>query len=377
MGDVVQEPLRVLHAIGSLNQGGSQSFVMNLYRAMDRSLVQFDFVIEHPGELYHAEEIERLGGRVFELESLTSGNMLRYARQWRDFFRAHDEWPIVHGHVRSTASIYLSIAKKYGMHVISHSHSTSECAGIKGGIKRILEYPLRFVADDYFACSESSARWLFGNAVVDRGDAHIVPNAIDASSFRYSDVVRAEMRASLGLGDEFVVGNIGRLSEPKNHPFLLDVFEEILRLRPDAKLLLAGDGELRRSIEDSIEQRGVAASVMMLGARGDVASLYQAMDLFLMPSLYEGFPVALVEAQAAGLPAVVSNSVTDAADIVDGLIDRLSLDAPVDDWAQACVARAGSPRPDTTHDIVAAGYDAAENAANLCSYYLSVGVRRA
>lgn len=377
MRDAVKEPMRVLHAIGSLNQGGSQSFVMNLYRAIDRSLVQFDFVIEHPGELYHAEEIRRLGGRVFELEPFTGGNVHRYVRQWRDFLDAHDEWPIVHGHVRSTAAIYLSIAKKHGMHAISHSHSTSECAGMKGRVKRMLEYPLRYVADDFFACSETSARWLFGDAVVDRGDAHIVPNAIDAASFRYSDSARLETRASLGLGDEFVVGNVGRLSEPKNHLFLLDIFEEVLRLRPDAKLLLVGDGELRRTVEDSIEQRGIAASVMMLGARSDVASLCQAMDVFLMPSLYEGFPVALVEAQAAGLPAVVSDSVTDAADIVDGLVDRLSLEASVDAWAQACVARAGSQRPDTTHDIVAAGYDVAENAANLCSYYLSVGARRA
>lgn len=368
--------MRVLHAIGSLNQGGSQSFVMNLYRAMDRSLVQFDFVIEHPGELYHAEEIKRLGGRVFEFEPLTGGNIFQYVRQWQDFFDAHDEWPIVHGHVRSTGAIYLSIAKKHGMHAISHSHSTAECAGMKGRVKRVLEYPLRFIANDCFACSETSARWLFGDAVVNRGDVRIVPNAIDVASFRYSDSVRAEVRASLGLGDGFVVGNVGRLSAPKNHLFLLDVFEEVLRLRPDAKLLLVGDGELRRPIEESIERRGMEESVVMLGARDDVASLCQAMDVFLLPSLYEGFPVALVESQAAGLPAIVSDSVTDAVDIVDNLVERLSLDAPADAWAQACVARAGSRRPDTMRDIVVAGYDVAENAANLCSYYLSVGAKR-
>lgn len=364
--------LRVLHAIGSLNQGGSQSFVMNLYRAIDRSRIQFDFIVEHPDEQYYANEIKELGGKIYELHPFYGINTVSYRRQWRDLFTQNKDWVAIHSHVRSTASLYLPIAKKNGLATIIHSHSTSESSGFKGLVKRMFEFPLRYVADYHFACSEESARWLYGDRLVDQGMATIIPNAIDSSAFAFSNIVRKEVRRELHLGGEPLFGNVGRLAEPKNHIFILEIFRNILELNPESKLILIGDGELRGSIERAIFENNLTESVMMLGSRSDVWRLYQAMDVLIMPSLYEGFPVTLVESQAASLPAVISDTITGEANIVDDLICRLSLSSDPETWAKACVGCLNQVRKPTTEKIVSSGFDVKNCAERLLNFYLSL-----
>lgn len=369
---LMNPPIRILHAIGSLNQGGSQSFVMNLYRAIDRSRIQFDFVIEHPGELYYAEEIQSLGGDVIELQSFTGSNVISYRRQWQRLLGGSSRWAALHSHVRSTAALYVPIARRNGMKTIVHSHSTCESAGLKGLVKRVMELPLRRIADYHFACSEEAGRWLFGDRLFDKGDVTIVPNAIETKKYVYDEKIRSAVRRELGIGDVPIFGHVGRLSKPKNHLFLLKVFEEILKTRSDAKLVLVGDGELRQLIEDAVSEKSLDDSVLMLGHRDDANRLYQAMDVLLMPSLYEGLPVTLVESQAASLPAVITDTITKEVDIVNGLIRRVSLHSPIEKWAEASLSFLGIARANTSAHIATAGFDVAIAAGRLTDLYMKM-----
>ena len=196
------EPIRILHMIGSLNIGGSQSMVINLHKAVDRSKVQFDYVVDHPDQLYYAETIKQLGGKVFELPTFKGTNFVEIRKAWKTFFREHPEYKILHSHVRSYASLYLPIARKAGLKTIIHSHSTSNGKGIASVVKRIMQYPLRFQADHFFACSKEAGAWLFGKKVVDSEKFHILQNAIDVEKYRFNQEIRDEYREKLGLGNK-------------------------------------------------------------------------------------------------------------------------------------------------------------------------------
>ncbi|WP_165253809.1 glycosyltransferase family 1 protein [Adlercreutzia sp. ZJ304] len=361
---------RILHAIGSLNIGGSQAFVMNLYRNIDRSRVQFDFVIEHPGELCYRDEIESLGGRVFELQSFRGTNLVAYRRQWRELLDEHPEWRVLHSHVRSTASLYLPIAKRRGIETIIHSHSTAEAPGFSGAIKRIFELPLRRQADFYFACSNKAGEFLYGKRLAASDKLIVIANAIDVERFRFSSQVCTDVRNELCIpGNAFVVGHVGRFVEQKNHPFIIDVFCEILMLIPSAKLVLAGDGPLFDSVKQLATERGIEDSVLFLGTRLDVNRLYQVMDVFLFPSLNEGLGISLVEAQASGLPCVYSKNIPRDVRVVAPLCQSLSLNDCPRIWAEACCTTCTEDRFSSADKVIEAGFDLRSTTLMLQDFY--------
>lgn len=322
------QPVRILHVLGGLDAGGAESFAMNLYRAVDRRYVQFDFIKHTTRECLFEPEIARLGGRVFVCPRYTGKNHAAYLRWWKDFFASHPEYKVIHGHVRSTAALYLPVAKRYGLVTIAHSHSTSNGAGAAAAVKDLMQLPIRRVADYLFACSDEAGAWLYGKAALQRPNYRRIPNGIDLTRFAFDGETRARMRAELGIPDgALVLGHIGRFTRPKNHAWLVDLFAQWNKRHPDSYLLLVGDGELWEEVRRQCETLGLADKVLLPGAHTDTENYYQAMDVFVFPSLWEGLPVSVVEAQANGLPCLISEVITPEVRLTD-LVQALATESP-------------------------------------------------
>lgn len=305
------KPIHILHVLGGLDAGGAESFVMNLYRSVDRTQVQFDFIKHVSQKGMFEDEILSLGGKIFTCPRYTGKNHFTYCKWWNDFFLNHPEYKIIHGHVRSTSAIYLSIAKKHGLTTIAHSHSTSNGKGLLGLVKTIMQYPTRYIADYLFSCSDLAGKWMYGEKATKQDNYQMIPNGIDIHRFTYSEAKRKIVRQSLGiLEDEFVIGHIGRFTKPKNHIFLLQTFSAYLKKHPHSWLLLVGDGTLLQPMKKICGQMNIMNHVIFTGARSNTEDYYQAMDVFAFPSLWEGLPVSVVEAQASGLPCLISDNIT-------------------------------------------------------------------
>lgn len=304
-------PIRVLQVLGGLEAGGAEAFVMNLYRTIDRKKVQFDFVkhIQHKGVF--EDEIVQLGGRIYQCPQYNGKNHFAYCKWWEDFFTGHPEYHVIHGHVRSTASIYLKIAEKHGLVTIAHSHNTSNGRGISAIVKNIMQLPIRRYANYLFACSDKAGVWLYGEKPTRQPNYRMIPNGVNLERFVFNEASRRKMRRKLGIDEhEFVIGHVGRFTEQKNHKYLLELFAAYRENDANSQLLMLGDGELFGEMEAQCKERGIFDSVRMIGVHNDVENFYQVMDVFMFPSLWEGLPVTLVEAQANGLPCLVSDVIT-------------------------------------------------------------------
>lgn len=322
----MQKPIRIVHNIASLHLGGSQAFVMNIYRNIDRSKVQFDFIVTPETKEGFYDEITNLGGKIFRCPRYKGTNNIQYNKWWDDFFDEHPEYKVIHGHVRSTASIYLKIAKRHGLVTIAHSHSTSNGNGISAIVKRIMQLPIRKQADYLFACSDKAGKWLFGEKAITQQNYYMIPNGVDLKRFEFDANKRNQMRMTLGIKEDMIIlGHIGRLSTPKNHKFLLNIFNQYHKINSNSKLLLVGDGELFDSIKQHIDQLNMSDAVIMTGSKQNTEDYYQVMDIFVFPSLWEGLPVSVVEAQANGLQCLISDVITHDVDLTD-LIHYLPLD---------------------------------------------------
>ena len=363
--------IRILHVLGGLNRGGAESMVMNLYRNVNREEIQFDFIIHTEAHQDYTDEILAMGGKIYSFPRFRGYNIITMKRYWNAFFTEHPEYKILHSHVRSYASLYIPIAKAHGLTTIIHSHSTSNGKGFASLVKRVLQSSLKKKADYLFACSEESGRWLYGDKAIQGENYRMIPNAVDTEKFAFNPSVRTEMRKVLGIAEGTVVyGHVGRLHPAKNHPFLLDTFHRIHEKQPNSLLLIVGDGELRSEIEEKIGALGIADAVKMLGSRGDVAELMQAMDIFLFPSRWEGLPVTVVEAQAAGLPCYLSDTITRDVD-TSPLVTYLPITGGEDIWVDTVLTRPNL-RQDVKESIKARGFDIKEAAKNLSDFYTGV-----
>lgn len=307
--------IRVLQVLGGLNRGGAETMVMNLYRNIDRNKIQFDFIKHTESKCAYDDEIKELGGRIYSIPKYKVYNHFQYKKAWEKFFEEHSEYRIIHGHVRSTAAIYLKIAKEYGLYTIAHSHSTSSGIGIRAIIKNILQFKIRYIADCFMGCSREANEWLYGKKIANSEKCIILHNAIDVEKYTYNEDIRNKLRKELNIKeDEMVVGNIGRFSYMKNHKFLIDIFEKLCKTE-NCKLLLVGDGELKNDIQNIVKNKHLESKVIFTGVRSDVNEILQAMDIFVMPSIFEGLPVTLIEAQASGVPSLITNIITKEVDI--------------------------------------------------------------
>lgn len=352
------KPIRILHVLGYFDHGGTESLVMNVFREMDRSKIMFDFVVHSQEEGYFEEEVLAMGSKIHRVPKYKGHNHLAYKKSWNDLFDKHPEYSIVHGHVRSTASIYLKIAKQHGLKTIAHSHSVSSGAGLSGMIKNLMQRKIVDNADELLACSLFAGEWLFGTDSVLESNFHVMKNAIDAEKYIYDTSIRTSLRNELNLQDKCVIGHVGRFHESKNHERLIDIFNEVQKLVSNAVLLLVGEGQLLPDMKRKVEDLGISDKVQFLGSRSDVSNVYQAMDVFLFPSLYEGLGIAVVEAQASGLHCVVATSIPEEA-IYTNLVDLIPLQEKNEVWVDAVKAFTGNrTRGDVTlEDIKNAQYD--------------------
>ena len=357
----------VLHDYGILNRGGAETLVMNLYRLIDRRKVQFGFVVhlDTPGD--YDGEVERLGGTIFYAPRYRGSNHFAYVTWWKKFFENHPEYRIVHSHIRSTASIVLAIAQRCGRKIIAHSHSVSNGSGVRAVAKGLLQLNIVKHADDLFACSDAAGRWLFGRAA--NGENYFVfKNAIDISAFAYNHDARMKLREEFGQQASFVMGTVGRITMAKNPYGIIRTIQGVCRQIPEARFLWVGTGELESEVKQYITNIGIADKVIFAGNRSDVPALLSAMDVFLFPSLWEGLGMAAIEAQASGLPCLVSDRLPPEINITS-LVQRI---APEDTqgWVDAVLAiKENRHRVDTIQAMQTAGYDISESAKWLQDFY--------
>lgn len=365
--------IRVLQVIGSLNMGGSQTMIMNIYRNIDRKKIQFDFIIDRENEVYFAEEIKKMGGKIYILPQFKGYNYFSYKKAWKNFFIEHKEYKVIHGHVRSIASIYLKIAKKFGLFTIAHSHSTSNGSGIKSFIKNKLQKKIPQYADYLFACSLESGEWLFGKENVKKDKFFIINNSIDVDKYKYNKEIRDKYRKKMNLDKEIAIVQIGRFNKEKNYFFSIELAKELKENDFNFKMFFIGDGQLRDNIKKKINEENLEQQICILGLRNDIPMLLQAMDIFIMPSLYEGLPLALIEAQAASLPCVISETIRSGI-LNNNLVKSLSLDEDIYIWNKTINYISKKMRCDECDIIVKNGFDITENANWLQNFYIQLNI---
>lgn len=309
------EVIRIAQVLNRMDSGGIEAVVMNYYRHIDRTKVQFDFYFTSDSLFPQKDELESMGAGIYKIPAYTKP--ISYQRALRASFRKQ-KYRIVHTHL-STMSIFpLYAAWRAGVPVrICHNHSTADWGE---GQKTLLKYILRpfnkIFANRWFACGERAGRWMYGNRAFDSGKVYVLPNAIDGEKFAFDVAARRELRKELGIPeDSFVVGHVGRFTYAKNHPFLIEMFQRLLMEKPGARLLLVGEGETEDETRRLVEKKNLQDYVIFTGVRQDVNKLYSAMDVFCLPSHYEGFALVAVEAQASGLACICSRQVSGEIDL--------------------------------------------------------------
>ena len=329
-----EQPIRVAQIIGKWLGGGVESVVMNYYRHIDRTKIQFDFICDNDSTNIPYEEIEKLGGRVILIPPYQK--VFKYHKALKKVLK-DGNYKIVHSHINTLSVFSLFAAKCAGVPVrIAHSHSTTNKKEKKKNLlKQVLRTFSRLFATDYMCCSELAGRWLFGNKEYDKGNVYLLNNAIDLDQFKYDEKVRKEKRKELNISDDtLVIGHVGRFVEQKNHRFLIDIFNEVHKEKKNSILSLAGQGPLMDEIKEKVRKLGLEDNVKFLGQRNDINELYQAFDVFLLPSLYEGLPVVGVEAQATGLFCVFSDDMTKETKVLESTL-FLSLNQSAKQWSNS------------------------------------------
>jgi len=363
--------IRVLHVLEGMRKGGAEAVVMNLYRNVDRSRVQFDFMVHTTDKCAYDDEILGLGGRIFRVPLYNVINHLTYKKAWHDFFKNNaDNYKVIHAHMISLASIYLKIASKYGLKTIAHSHNMGAIKDLKRFILDMWKIPLKHIADYLFACSLAAGEWIFGKDHCKNPNFFVLNNGINTEKFIYNQAVREQKRKEFDIENKFVVGHIGRFATQKNHSFLIDIFKSIYEKNNNAALLLVGEGELRDPIKDKVRALGLEASVIFTGVRSDISDLLCAMDVFLFPSLYEGLGIVLIEAQANGLHCITSDVVPQEAKVTK-LIEYVSLNESASHWADKIFLLAkGYKRQNMQEEITQAGFEIKKVAKWTEEFYL-------
>lgn len=375
MADITQEGtqtgcIRVLHFVSTLSRGsGVMSVIMNYYRHIDRDKVQFDFLHFIACEDSYMDEIRELGGKIYCIDK--PGSSFQSIKQLNSFFRLHaGEYTWLHNHEVYLTFLLRPIAKRYGLEkFIVHCHATKYSDKTLNAVRnRILCLPIRFMKVERFACSEAAGKFLYGEKMLKAGKVFIMHNAIDCEKFRFRPEVRERLRKEMGLDGKFVIGHVGRFERQKNHEFLIEVFAECKKEIDSCILLLIGEGSLRSKIEKKVVEKGLKNSIIFLTKRNDMEYLYQVMDLFVLPSLYEGLPVSCLEAQVNGLECIVSRTVTDELkkQTIGSIITMLPLEKKV--WKQnivSCKIRQTSISQHINND----NYDINLQSCRLHSFY--------
>lgn len=362
------KPIRVLQVVTTMERAGLETMLMNYYRHIDRTKVQFDFLKHRDGVHAYDEEIKALGGKIYTVPAFNPLNTNGYFNALDVFFREHNEYRIVHSHLDCLSAVPLRYAKRYGVPTrIAHSHVSKMTFDLKYPVRAFYRVQIPSVATDMFACSDTAGKWMFGDRPF-----RVISNAIDSAAFCY-DTDRADhLRKENNLDGKFVVVHIGRFDPVKNHSFLLDVFREIANQNDNCILLLAGVGTTMDEMKRKVEAYGLKDKVRFLGSVDNVPDLLQMSDAFVFPSKYEGLGISLIEAQAAGLPCFASKGCVPVdADVTDD-VQFLSLENGAKAWADRILEerKRTRQRKSNIQALLDSGYDISVEAEKLQEFYI-------
>lgn len=365
--------IRVLHSVSNMDRGGIETMLMNYYRNIDRTKIQFDFICNKtkPGD--YDDEIKSMGGRIFLGPGLKPNNYPEYIRFIDRILAENPDIKILHAHNEGMAFYSLSSAKKARLSVrIAHAHNTKIIKDYKWPLKIVCKAMLPYVANQYWSCGTDAGIYYFGKKRW-RESGKLLHNAISLDNFKFNNNIRDKLRAEYGLEDKFVIGHVGRFNLQKNHTGLIDIFKEVVAKNHDARLMLIGEGELEAGTKNKVLEYGLEDKVLFLGLRSDVANLYQAMDVFVMPSLFEGLPVVGIEAQASGLECVYSDKITKEALILPNS-ECVSLKRSNLEWADIILKHnINTQNRENAYKLVCeAGYDIGIEAKKLEETYLEL-----
>ena len=361
----MSEPIRILHIVQKMEAGGTQAFLMNLYRNIDSNKIQFDFLVEYEEKEFYDDEIISLGGKIYYTNFRKTLNVFKFKKTLSNILKEHPEYRIVHIHATAIGKICTDTAKKCGVKtIIAHTHNNSAVKDWKYYPKILLRKLYTSGPTDFFACSEDAGKYTFKNKKFT-----VIYNAIDINKFLFKQKVRKEFRKELNIEDKFVIGNIGRLHKQKNQSFLIDVFNEIQKKKNSAILLIIGKGPLKNELEEKVKNLGISSKVFFLENRKDIERIYQGMDVFVLPSLFEGLGIVAIEAQASGLPVIASTGVAEEANITDN-IRNIDLNEPIDVWVEAICKAKVKNRRSIENIVKNSKFNIKNNAKFLQEFYL-------
>ena len=367
----MEKPIRILMLFTIMNRGGAETMVMNYYRNIDRTKVQFDFMVHREERGAYDDEIEAIGGKIYRMIPLHPFTFGKYQKQIARFFDEHNEYKIIHGHCSESGYFVYKEASKRGIPVIiAHAHSTKALFDLKWFFRTYFKHAMRKYVTQIFTCGEESAIWLAGKELGKK--AILQRNAIDTQRYIYSPSTAKKIRESLQISnDTLVIGHVGSFWKIKNQTFLIDIFQELHKQNPHSKLLLVGEGELKNAMIQKVQSLHLENVILFLGSRSDVPDLLKAFDVFVFPSLGEGLSVAMLEAQCAGLPCVVSNTIPKEVEMTD-LITYLPLNNQPKTWCEQIlkVSQKKNNRNQYPAILTEKGYDIRKNAEWLQNYYL-------
>ena len=364
----MNKPIRVLHILQRMEAGGTQALLMNIYRNIDRTKVQFDFLVEYPTKEFYDDEIISMGGKIYYSNVRKDFNIWKFEKLLKKILIENPEYKIVHVHTYSIGYFCLKVAKKCGVPIrIAHSHNNETVHDIKYLPKIFLQRIYTINATDLFACSYEAGKYLFKNK-----EFKVLKNAIDSRKFIFDAKKREKIRKELNVERNFVIGHVGRFHPQKNHIFLLKIFYEIKKERANSKLLLIGNGDLEDTIRGKIKEMNLTDDVIILKNRNDMDYLYQAMDVFVFPSLFEGLGIVTVEAQAAGVPVVCADTLPKEVEITP-LIKKLSLNDSIEKWKDTIfeISDNNNIHKNMCDLIIKANYDIKNSANKIQEFYIN------
>lgn len=367
----MKEPIRVLQIIGIVAGGGVEAVIMNYYEHIDRTKVQFDFIVHNDNKIDITQKVEAMGGKVYKVTPYYK-NPIAFMHGIYKVIRDH-HYRIVHSNMNTLSAFPLFAAWVAGAPVrILHNHSTSSPGETERNIMKFMLRPFaRLFANHYLACSRLAGEWMYGRKMMDSGKVTIVNNAIDLKKYAFNPQKRKILRKELGLADEFVIGHVGRFMFQKNHEFLIDVFAEAYKKNPHMALLLVGDGPLRPAMEEKVRKLGLTGHVKFLGLRNNVQDFYHVMDLFILPSHYEGLPVVGVEAQANGLLCLFSTKVTKETRLTHSA-QFLDLEAGASMWAEGIISLKCERNKKAGDELRQAGFEINKETEKLVKFYIEL-----
>jgi len=361
------QKIKVLQVVSKMGNGGIEKFLMNLYSHIDRNKVEFAFVVHTKEEQIYDKLILEYGGKILRVPRFKLYNIIGYIISWFKLFRENNDYKLMHCHMVSVASIYITISKFFNITSIVHSHSTRSDVGAIRYLKSAFQYPIRFLANYKFACSSEAGIALFGK----RKSFTKIPNAINTEEYMFNQTIRDNYKTLFNLKDKFIIGHVGRINPTKRQDFIIDIMDYIVNKKKiyDYHFVSVGNGSLIDKLITKVERLNLNNHVTFLGYRDDISNIMQMFDMIIFPSLYEGFPVTLIESQCSGLNALISSHLTRDVNLTS-LIKRVDIEEKAAVWGNEALKLKMTNNRENYYEIVKSkGFDIKQLADILARFY--------